>query len=277
MTSGGTSSTGGSSAAPLATGGTTSTCANIVWPSVPAATEQDQLRQAKSHKLSKRKPRKASRAPNVTEQILAQPCSTFNQPIVATPLDQIDGSCTGHALVGMISTPPYKSTIHFNENDALLAYQNGTCVDNGCSIPCTCFSCPQAYCPNTHANDTGSLGSSVSEFAVKVGWMRGYLAADTTTDLHAGLGKSACMGGFDWYWSMMATTNTGEIKLVITSGKAGGHQLEIVGHDAILKRTWVRNSWGPKWGWCNAIGCGYGWIADTNLPKLNFDADCPVL
>jgi hypothetical protein len=277
--SGGHVSTGGlvSTGGYQGTGGSTVACAAITWPATPAAEPAAQARMARSHKFHPRHHRKAGRSPAVTERELSTACSTWAQPIDGVPLDQIDGSCTGHGLVGMISTSPFTSATHFNETDALAAYQGGTCLDNGCSIPCNCASCPKAYCPATHANDTGSYGSSVASWAVKLKWLGGYLAADTTTDLFAGLAKSGCMGGFDWYYSMMSTTSTGQLKVTVSSGLAGGHEPEIVGHDAVNKRTWIRNSWGNAWGVCNAQGCGYAWIADSDLTKLNFDADCPEL
>lgn len=264
-------------------GGTTSPCPVVDYPDTPLP--QTLSRKIVRHKLTPRHLRPHGRALSVMAAVLPS-CSGGALPLVVTPLDQVDGSCTGAAGVGMISSPPFKSAAHFNIPDSLLAYQGGTCEDNGCA-KCSCSACPAAYCPATHANDTGSNGSSVAKWMVEQKWLPGYLAADNTDALMAGLsiGKT-CIIGIDWLDSMWTPDPvTGEIKVDLATTLQGGHELHTVLSDVARGRVWVRNSWGA-WGWCyksqmtqksstDGTGCGYAWLSVKNLPALRYDADCP--
>jgi hypothetical protein len=283
-----TTGTASSTASPTATATSTatasSTCKVVRYPSTPAPVVAG--RQAPHHKVTGRHYRHPGRAR--ATQVAQEICSNWLMPNSRTPLNQIDGSCTGHMGVGLISTAPWLGVEHFNETDALAAYQGGTCVDNGCAFPCTCASCPKAYCPATHANDVGSIGSSVLQWMVNKGWLKGYTTADTVSQLIACLADRPAGIGIDWYNSMWDTNrSTGEIQVSLASGFVGGHEPYAVSYDAIKSRVWIYNSWG-KWGWCfpdqesastpsDGTGCGYGWIAVSNLPKLKFDGDCPEL
>ena len=206
-----------------------------------------------------------------------------------TPLNQVDGSCTGAASVDAISTQPFDGVAHHNIPDSLAAYQGGTCIDNGCSVPCTCASCKAAYCPATHANDVGSYGSSVAQWLVDVGWLASYTTADTVPQLMACLETSTATIGVDWRATMWTPGANGRIQVSLASKFEGGHDLEGIALDMDPPDTHapdviVYNSWGP-WGWCfgsqvtpstpiDGTGCGYARIALSDLPKLNFDADC---
>jgi hypothetical protein len=267
-----------------ATATASSTCKLVIYPSKPAPVTIG--KQAPHHKLTGRHHRQPGRA-RATATV-ASFCSSWLSPNSRKPLNQVDGSCTGHMGVGLISTAPWIGVVHFNESDALAAYQGGTCLDNGCAFPCTCASCPKAYCPETHANDVGSNGSSVLQWMVNKGWLKGYTTADTTSQLIACLADRPAGIGVDWYNSMWDTnTSTGEIQVSLASGFVGGHEPYAVSYDAIKSRVWIYNSWG-KWGWCfpdqetestssDGTGCGYGWISVSNLPKLKFDGDCPEI
>jgi hypothetical protein len=214
-------------------------------------------------------------------------CDVAHFPNSTTPLNQGKyGACTGCASDGVISSAPFVGFPHFNLTTALQIYQGGTCKDNGCTFPCTCASCPAAFCPATGANDNGSQGSSVFDYLVYMGWMKGYVTADTTTDLLAGLSYSACEMGIDYYYSMMTPAANGRLVVTISSGIAGGHELNVVGYRSDFQGVVIRNSWGP-WGQCypnqetsntskDGTGCGFAWIAVSDLPTLNFDADCPT-
>lgn len=259
-------------------------CPIIEYPDTPLP--QTLAKKAIKRKLPTRHFRPRGRAKML--QTIGMPlCSGGAMPLVPTPLDQIDGSCTGTTGVGVISTPPFKTFNHFNIPDSLLAYQGGTCEDNGCVI-CDCQHCPAAYCPATHANDVGSNGSSVAKWMVKVGWLPGYVAADTIEALMTGLSSGkTCMIGVDWYDSMWAADpNTGEIRVDLNSANEGGHEMQATFNDVMRKRVWVRNSW-DGWGRCfkklmtpksaiDGTGCGYGFITTDNLLKLRFDGDCPT-
>jgi len=276
---GGTRATGGTQA----TGGTTSTCTAVAFPDTPAPASA--TKQAKRPHLGRRHYRAPGRA--MPTETSATVCSRFWNPLNWTPLNQGDtGSCTGNAGVGVISTTPYTSDAHDNETDARLAYQGGTCVDNGCSIPCTCSSCPAAFCPATNANDNGSNGSSVMTWMQNAGWVKGYTTADTTTQLIACLQTGPAVIGIDWYNSMFLTDKTGTLPVTVSSGLAGGHEIRVVGYDSVKAQVIIDNSWG-LWGWCFAAqensttstlgtGCGFARINVADLTKLNFDGDCPT-
>lgn len=293
--SGGLISIGGNGSYSPAAGGTgTPGCPMISYPDTPLP--QTLAKKIVKHKLPSRHFRPRWRAKPLPTTGLQ--CSGGAIPLIPTPLDQIDGSCTGAASVGMISTPPFTTSTHFNISDSLLAYQGGTCEDNNCTCgvlcanasnpsTCSCNNCPIAYCPSTHANDVGSNGNSVAKWMVTVGWLSDYLAADTTDSLMAGLSANkTCIIGVDWLDSMWTPdATTGEIHVDPNTAMQGGHEMHAVFSDLQHGRVWVRNSWGA-WGWCfkklmtpkspiDGTGCGYGWISVKNLMILRFDGDCP--
>jgi hypothetical protein len=201
------------------------------------------------------------------------------------PLNQGQrGSCTGNASDGALCS--LGDSTDYNENEADTIYENGTCIDNGCTVPCTCTSCTVGYCPTTDANDNGSDGSGVSQYLLDIGKIKSYTTADTTSQLLACLSNpdSAAVIGVDWYNSQFNTNSDGRIIVNTSSGLAGGHELFVTGYDAQRGGVWVHNSWG-LWGQCykaqenantpnDGTGCGYGWIALIDLVKLNFDGDC---
>jgi len=284
-----TGGSGGSS--PITIGGTSpiqptagsAGCPVVSYPDTPLP--QTLAKKVIRRKLPPRHFRPHGRAKHFTTTLPVQ-CSGGAIPLIPTPLDQIDGSCTGAASVGMISAPPFASSVHFNIPDSLLAYQGGTCEDNNCAI-CDCNHCPGAYCPATHANDVGSNGSSVARWMVENKWLSGYLTADTTDSLMAGLSSNkTCIIGVDWLDSMWTPDAvTGEIRVDVNTALQGGHEMHAVFNDIQHGRVWMRNSWGA-WGWCfkklmtpkspiDGTGCGYGWISVKNLTMLRFDGDCP--
>jgi hypothetical protein len=293
---GGRNSTGGSSTGPIATGGakntggraatgglvgaggTTQSCTVVQWPTQANATPEA-AKMAKRHRLHPRHKRHPGRAPATAEQ--AAQCSVAHMPNCPT-LDQGDtGSCTGNAHVMAISTQPFTGSAHCNQTDARTAYQGGTCIDNDCSIPCTCTSCSKAFCPNSGSNDVGSYTGSVAQWMVDVGWLRSFTTADTLSTLQSCLARGPAVIGVDWYNSMFTPSPTGQLVVTKSSGIAGGHDINAAMLDVPNQRVWVHNSWGDSWGWCLAIPdgsreCGYAWIALSDLPKLNFDGDCPT-
>jgi hypothetical protein len=282
---GGRSSTGGNLATggktpaggSVSTGGATPVaCPTITWPSVLSGTPAEQTKKAVHRTFP---PRKYRTLRALTDyEVSATICSSWNEPLVLSPLDQgSTGSCTGNAAAGMISTWPFTDASHYSEDVARTIYENGTCVDNGCSIPCSCGSCKNAFCPTTNANDTGSQGNSVMAYLVKMGWLKGNKVVQSTDALALALTHSSCIFGIDWYYSMMSTDSSGHTKVTKSSGLAGGHEPHSLAWDAILSRFWGRNSWG-KWGMCrSADDCGYFWLSPADLITLNFDANCPVL
>lgn len=280
---GGSASTGGS---PAATGGS-KPCATTVWPS--AMITLPKTAKVVQHKFIERHFRPQGRAMSAIAYYgaAAVQCDCAHFPNSTTPLNQGNyGACTGCASDGVISSAPFVGFPHFNLTTALQIYQGGSCVDNGCSLPCTCASCSKAFCPSTGANDNGSQGSSVFTYLISQGWLKGFVTADTTADLIAGLAHSECEIGIDYLNSMMNPGSNGQLVVTLSSGVAGGHELAVVGYRSDFKGIVIRNSWGP-WGQCypsqetantptTGEGCGYAWIALSDLPTLNFDADCPT-
>ena len=283
---GGMRSTGGRSSATggtrASTGGTACTT-----PETPTANSAvlSNARQAMRHALSPRHKRAINRA-EATPAAAANACYPW-QTCPATPLNQENyGACTGNSGIEMISCAPFNSLDFYSETYALEAYQGGTCIDNKCSIPCTATTCSKAFNPATGANDTGSSGTSVASWLQQMGLLKGYTTADTTSTLLAGLTRTNCIIGVDFYNSMFTPAADGRLKIVASSGLAGGHEMVAVRYDPALDGVWVRTSWGPVW-WCldsqvtantpiDGTGCGYAWIAVADLPTLHFDGDCPV-
>jgi hypothetical protein len=127
---------------------------------------------------------------------------------------------------------------------------------------------------------------------LNVGWLPGYTTADTVSQLLACIAnpKTIPTIGIDWRDSMWTpSAKTGRISVSLASARKGGHDLLGIGVDMDPPDTHapdiiVYNSWG-LWGWCfksqvtpatpiDGTGCGYARIAISDLPKLNFDADC---
>jgi len=300
--SGGQSSTGGLSAiggrpsaggSPSNTGGTTA-CTSIVYPTTQSAslakkgiavTREHHPKMPRHHKQKHNRSHRAI----ARGETANQGCSVWYQP-PWTPLNQLNyGACTGNAWDGCIATPPLGLTQYFGESFALTYYEWGTCEDNGCAVPskCSCTACPASFCLASDANDNGSTGGSVAQALTTQGIIKGFAVADTVSDLVVALETRSCVIGVNWYNSMFTPTSSGQLQVTVSSGLAGGHEIHVVGHDAILSRTWIENSWG-LWGLCfqsevisqtptDGTGCGYAWIADSDLPKLDFDGDCPDL
>jgi hypothetical protein len=280
---GGSASTGGSSA----TGGT-SVCLEPERPTPNSLVASD-ARQAKFHKLSGRHLRAANRAPITPE------ATTDCWPWQHAPRPNINqlsyGACAGFTGIAMIASAPFNDLAFYGFNYGLEAYQGGTCIDNGCAVPCTSKSCPRAFNPTTGANDTGTYGSSVATWLVKMDLLDGFTTADTVSDLKAGLTRSTCMIGVDFRATMYTPGTNGRLQIGTAAQNVGGHEMLAVDFDAKLPveggGVWVRTSWGPVW-WCIAsevdkntpidgTGCGYAWIATSDLPKLHFDGDCPIV
>ena len=287
VSTGGTSSTGGRAATggSAATGGTSAPstgCPIVAFPDTPAPLSAAKL--AKHHHVGKRHHRHPGRAAPTLVAAGVTTCSSA-QPVCDPPINQGDrGSCTGNAADAALCS--LGDSADYSESVADAIYEQGTCIDNGCSIPCSCNSCKAAYCPSTDANDVGSNGSSVVQYLVDIGKLKSYTTADTTAQLLTCLatpGRAAVIE-VDWYNSQFTTNSDGKIVVTTSSGLAGGHELFAWAYDAARNGVWVHNSWG-LWGQCyrsqetsatptDGTGCGYGWIAVSDLTKLNFDADC---
>jgi hypothetical protein len=278
-TTGGTKATGSSknTGGSITTGGNTIIdCPVIAWPDILSASPEEQTKKAVLRTFSPRNnvPLRALSDYEISATI----CSSWNEPLVLQPLDPGSaGSCEGNAADGVISTHPYPERGLYNESTARLIYENGTCVDRGCLIPCTCTSCNKAFCPTTNTNDTGTYESSVFAYLIKMGWVKGNQIINSTDGLALALTHSSGVIGIDYYYSMMSTDSTGQLIVNISSKLAGGHALHLLGWDAINSKFWGRNSWG-KWGMCRKNDdCGYFWISPANMITLRFSSSFPVL
>ena len=168
----------------------------------------------------------------------------FHGPLIASAPDQRDlGACTGYAaLQCRLSQPfslftlpnPYgeRSTIADFEQLARDIYSGATKRD------------PWAGAWPT--NDTGSNGESALKEAIYRGLFKSFVSVSTLAELQNALQSGPCIGGFDWYDGMFATTNCGQISP--TGAIAGGHEVAIVGLDVDKKEFWLLNSWGNDWG-----------------------------
>lgn len=311
---------GGSSSVTTATGGNNSnvggqeaTGGTSSCPTISQLTQQsgkDKLAKPKHHKLSGWRPsHNPQRAKSTLERIKLKLTSVIcsvlhNGPDFCLDQDvspfagnkgQPTGSCTGNAGVGMISYMPLTVSTHYNETDAQLAYQGGTCKENGCKTPCTCASCPAAFCPQTGANDNGSMGSSVDEWMVEQGWIKGYSTADTVNALIAGVQISACELGSNFDANMMNTDSNCQIHA--TGAVQGGHEYVIDGYypnliiaGKVVPSFEMRNSWGDTddglpWGCCRknpagTLGCGRAYLSVSDVQLLftqGAEGNCPDL
>jgi hypothetical protein len=192
--------------------------------------------------------------------------SSFNQPNRRKPFDQLRGSCTGNAIGHCLSTWPFKGQL--TQDDAENIYALATTFDPF----------EGSYPPD----DTGSNGASAALAAKKLGFTKlDFGAVDTLEGLQVALLKSSCVVGVPWYTGFFHPTACGE--LVKSGVVEGGHEIQVIGWDAELKRVIVRNSWGPDWGNCREGDpgeCGYAyWSAGTLQKLLNDGAeiDCPLL
>lgn len=281
-TTGGNATTGGT-----VNGGTTS-CSPIEQLVPQPITAQQARKTEKPHTVGKRHHRKPGRAKKTVVITTAFQCPILHNTNNPVPLNQDEpqptGSCTGNASVGAISTEQFKGIQYHNQADARHAYQGGTCEDNNCTVPCTCDSCPAAFCPATNANDTGSTGSSVMAWMADVKWIKGYTTADTIQDLQVCLSNgSNPIIGIDWWSGFDSPATTG--LLTLNGYIRGGHELELLGWDGT---NFIGiNSWG-LWGACrksqmtpntpiDGTGCGYFKISPNTLQKAKFDGDCPTL
>jgi len=267
--SGGSSAIGGSSAGGSAIGGSSAatTTAQPVKVAFLDCNPASANAGKKPHRLLSgwhRDPNRAMhRKLTVSYSITAG--SSFPKANVAVNLDQGNlGSCTGNGTAQCLSTWPFAGKL--TESDAIKIYAKATTLDP--------FS--GTYPPT----DTGSDGASAAKAAKLLGYTNlDFAAVDTIEGAQIALLKSTCIVGVDWTSNDSNPTACGEMK--DGSTVEGGHELQLAGWDAELKRFIIRNSW-ASWGnrrtGTDDVGYAY-WSAGTLQKKLAAGAeiDCPVL
>ena len=113
-------------------------------------------------------------------------------------------------------------------------------------------------------DDTGSDGLTLAKALVMLGLADKYSHAFSYGALVTALTTLGPVSlGLEWENSMMETTSDGQIKVDLSSGVAGGHQVFARKFDADLDRVWIDNSWGESWGLD-----GRGWFQGTELTAL---------
>lgn len=147
------------------------------------------------------------------------------------------GSCTGHAGIGALGTNPLFPTVSkdskysLNDKGALMLYSDAQVIDGNGPYP---------------PNDFGSYGLSIAKALKNAGVISGYQHTFTLDDALKALTVTPVIVGLNWYESMFKTQRDGRI--VISGSLAGGHEIVARGIDAIGKKVWFDNSWGPEWG-----------------------------
>jgi hypothetical protein len=140
------------------------------------------------------------------------------------------GSCTGNAAIGCISTAPY--THQGDEAEAVSVYKEATRLDG----------IPGMYPPD----DTGSTGLAVCKALkarglISVYWHGfGLNATLRSLMLRPGIVGMTWLTGCDPPDANGLVSYTGTVR--------GGHEVCLVGLDAVQHLVWFANSWGESWG-----------------------------
>jgi hypothetical protein len=148
------------------------------------------------------------------------------------------GSCTANAALGTLMCDPlWHAGWSFVERDAQQLYTEETRLDDS-QIP-----------GNWPPTDTGSTGLWSMQALKARGLISSYRHAFSLNAAIATLENQPISIGVPWYNSMFTPdTSTAVIPVDESSGVAGGHQVALVGVDAVRKQVRGRNSWGTRWG-----------------------------
>ena len=163
------------------------------------------------------------------------------------------GSCTGNAAVGAVGTDPLFASVpaamqgHLDEAEAVKIYSVGTTLDNF----------PGSYPPT----DTGCDGVSVASACKKAGLISGYTHCFSLADTLAALQTTPVIIGINWYSGFDNPDSAGLVK--VSGSVRGGHEVEVVGIDAVKQTVICANSWGTGYG-----AAGYFTMSWTDLGRL---------
>lgn len=190
----------------------------------------------------------------------AAPLRTVHHRRYGSPFDQGNlGSCTGNACAGALNTKPLHAIggPTLTEIEAVALYELATQLDGF----------PGAYPPE----DTGSSGLAVAKAAVQKGLITSYRHAFGINDALQVLQAGPVITGINWYEGFDQPDPSG---LVTISGQVrGGHEIEVLGYDALSKEIILENSWGLGWG----VNGRFRMSVDTWARLLGEGGDVTVL
>lgn len=143
-----------------------------------------------------------------------------------------EGSCTGHATVGVIGAEP-QSFPRISSSMAVQWYHLAQRLDEW----------PGEHYEGTSVNAAMKLGRSL-------GWWGGWRWAFGADEMRRALVLGPLVVGVPWHAGMYETDAEGVV--VVRGQQVGGHALAVVGwsHDYAGRGPgyWWRNSWGPGYG-----------------------------
>ncbi|GAA3537190.1 hypothetical protein GCM10022419_016280 [Nonomuraea rosea] len=144
------------------------------------------------------------------------------------------GSCTGHAMAGVIGTDGLNRTgrSDVGEELALELYALATRLDIW----------PGEY----PEQDTGSSGTAVVEAAKQLGHIRSYWYTRSLQGALRALQFGPCVVGFPWLTG--CEDPRADALVPYTGHSKGGHEVELVGWEPAEQRFVFANSRGPDYG-----------------------------
>ncbi|WP_043617357.1 hypothetical protein [Nonomuraea candida] len=144
------------------------------------------------------------------------------------------GSCTGHAMAGVLGTDGLGRTgrSDITEELALELYELATKLDEF----------PGEY----PSKDTGSSGVGVSKAAMRLGYINGYWHTRSITGAIAALHYGPCLIGIPWYTA--CEDPRADALVPFTGEHMGGHEIVLVGWEPDQQRFVFANSRGPDFG-----------------------------
>lgn len=170
------------------------------------------------------------------------------------------GACTAFAGLGLMMTEPFVGPEVYTPEDALRFYSRETWLDDR--------QIPGRYPPE----DTGSTGLWSMKLLKLEGLIDGYRHAFSMATVKKLLQVSPVSIGIPWYNSMFKPDHYGRLVVDLTSGLAGGHQLEGTGVDFENREVELTNSWGVGWGWTGRARISFADLAIL----LRQHGDCSV-
>lgn len=177
------------------------------------------------------------------------------------------GSCTANAGLGMLGTAPYYTPSilslvtaalgGFNETAAQKLYSAEETLDGDGPFP------PQ---------DNGSSGLTCAQVLRAAGLISGWTQTFTLEDALKALTVQPFITGIPWYNSMFTADADGFVTVDVSSGLAGGHEIDVLGYDPATDLVEFANSWGTGFG-----VAGHFWMksADYGI-LLSQDGDTTI-
>lgn len=147
------------------------------------------------------------------------------------------GACTGLSMAHAANTEGchVPNTALLDGNDARSLYSRATVLD--------------AWPGQWPTEDTGSSGLAVCKAATEKGLLSRYEWAFGFEHFLLSIQRGPMMLGTWWYNSMFTPVDkAGTIRVVESSGTAGGHEYTATGIDVKAKWVYFVNSWGKEWG-----------------------------